>query len=85
MSSLERRLTRVADAIKDRNSGCTCDGQGSLFVVRYVGAGDPVQGSTKSAEREDLCTQHPPRLRFERFDQARGAWVESDPKVKPSS
>jgi hypothetical protein len=80
MSSLERRLKRVAEAIGDRNSGCTCDGQGSVFVVRYVGAGDPVEEPTNPAERGRLCTQHPPRIRFEKYDQGRDAWVESDPK-----
>jgi hypothetical protein len=35
MHSIERRLERVAEAIG--NSGCTCTGQGSWIVVRYVG------------------------------------------------
>jgi hypothetical protein len=72
MSSLERRLERVAEAISGRNSGCSCEGQGSLFVVRYAGAGDPLQGPTKPSERGPLCTQLPPRIRFEKYDQARG-------------
>jgi hypothetical protein len=76
MSSLERRLKRVAEAISGRNSGCTCNGQGSVFVVRYIGAGDPVEEPTKPAERMRLCTQHRPRIRFEEFDRASGAYVE---------
>ena len=80
MSSLERRLERVAEAISDRNSGCTCDGQGSLFVVRYVAQGDPTEEPAKPDERRPLCRQHMPRFRFEEFDRASGAYVEVDPK-----
>ena len=32
-------------------------------------------------ERRRLCPQHPPRIWFERFDRARGAYVELDPKA----
>jgi len=76
MSSIERRLERVAEAIG--NSGCTCDGQGSVFVVRYVGSGDPLEEPGERGKRRSRCLQHPPRIRFERFDKARGAWVEHD-------
>ena len=76
MSSLERRLKRVAEAISGRNSGCTCDGQGSLFVVRYVAQGDPAEEPAKPDDRRPLCRQHPPRIRFEEFDRASGAYVE---------
>jgi hypothetical protein len=31
-------------------------------------------------ERRRKCLQHPPRIRFERFDRTRGEWVEIDPK-----
>jgi transposase len=41
MSSIERRLERVAEAISGRNAECTCDGQGSRRVVRFVGPDDP--------------------------------------------
>jgi hypothetical protein len=68
-------LERVAEAIG--NSGCTCDGQGSWIVVRYVEPGDPLEEPGEPGERRSHCLQHPPRLRFERFDKARGAWVES--------
>ena len=80
MSTLERRLKRVAEAINDRNSGCTCNGQGSVFVVRYVAQGDPAQKPSGPDDRRPLCRQHPPRIRFEEFDRASGAYVEVDPK-----
>jgi hypothetical protein len=41
MSSIERRLERVAEAIS--NSRCICDGQGLRLVIRFVGPGDPPQ------------------------------------------
>jgi hypothetical protein len=76
MSSIERRLERVAEAIG--NSGCTCDGQGSVLVVRYVGPGDPLEEPGEPGERRRLCPIHRARIRFESFDRARGAWVEAD-------
>jgi hypothetical protein len=78
MSSIERRLERVAEAIG--NSGCTCDGQGSWVVVRYVGPGDPLEEPGEPAKRRPRCLQHPPRIRFEQFDRARGEYVECNPK-----
>jgi hypothetical protein len=77
MSSIERRLERVAEAVG--NSGCTCDGQGSVLVVRYVGPGDPLE--EPGGKRRPRCLQHPPRIRFERFDRTSGAWVEANPKL----
>jgi hypothetical protein len=79
MSSIERRLERVAEAIG--NSGCTCDGQGSCVVVRYVGPGDPLEKPGEPAKRRTRCLQHPPLIRFEQFDRTSGAWVEADPKL----
>lgn len=80
MSSLERRLERVGEAISGRNSGCTCDENGSWIVIRFVGSGDPVQEPSGSRDRKQLGLQHPPRLRFERFDRTCGAWIEHDLK-----
>jgi hypothetical protein len=81
MSSIERRLERVAEAISGRNSECTCDGQGSWIVVRYVGSGDPLEEPGEPGKRRSHCLQHPPRIRFERFDRTSGAWVEANPKL----
>jgi hypothetical protein len=78
MSSIERRLERVAEAIG--NSGCTCDGQGSVLVVRYVGPSDPLEESGEPGKRRPRCLQHLPRIRFEKFDRVRGAWVEAERK-----
>jgi len=78
MSGLERRLERVAEAISGRNSGCTCDGQGSVRVVRFVGPDDLAQEPEAARAPVRSCPQHPTRIiRFERFDRARGAWVEA--------
>lgn len=33
-------------------------------------------------DRNTLCTHHRPRIQFEEYDQARGAWVEVDPKKR---
>lgn len=74
MSSRGRRLERVAQAIS--GSGCTCDGQGSVLVVRFVGPADPVQGPINPGEQGPRCTQHPPRIRFEEYDRARDAFME---------
>ena len=82
MHSIERRLERVAEAIG--NSGCTCDGQGSWIVVRYVGPGDPLEEPGQPGKRQSHCLQHPPRIVFERFDRTSGAWVEFDPKLGPT-
>jgi hypothetical protein len=76
MSSIERRLERVAEAIG--NAECTCDGQGSVLVVRFVGPGDPLEEPGEPGKRRSHCLQHPPRIRFERFDRTSGAWVEAD-------
>jgi hypothetical protein len=77
MSTLKRRLERVAKAIG--GSECTCDGQGPLFVIRFVAPGDPLQEPDGPRERLRLCPQHPPRNRFEAFDRTRGEYVEVDP------
>jgi hypothetical protein len=78
MSSIERRLERVAEAIS--NSGCTCDGQGSVRVVRFVAVGDPLEEPGEPGEQRPRCLQHRPRIRFERFDRVKGKYVECDPK-----
>jgi hypothetical protein len=78
--SIERRLERVAEAISGRNSGCTCDGQGSVRVVRFVGLGDPLEEPGEPGEWRPRCPIHRLRIRFERFDRPRGAYVEFDPK-----
>jgi hypothetical protein len=84
MSSIERRLERVAEAISGRNSGCTCDGQGSVRVVRFVGPDDPAQEPEAARAPVRSCPQHPTRIiRFERFERARGEYVECDPKLPP--
>jgi hypothetical protein len=75
MSSIERRLERVAEAIS--HSDCTCEGQGSLLVVRFVGPGDPLEERVDSRVPRQWCLQHPSRIRFERFDRRCGVWVES--------
>ena len=76
MSSIERRLELVAEAIG--NSGCTCDGQGSVLVVRFVGPGDPLEELGEPAKRRPRSLQQPPRIVFEEFDRTCGAWVETD-------
>jgi hypothetical protein len=76
MSSIERRLERVAEAINARDSECTCDGQGSVRVVRFVGPGDPLEEPGEPGEQRPRCLQHPPRIRFERFDSLLGEYVE---------
>ena len=81
MSSIERRLERVAEAISARNAECTCDGQGSVRVVRFVGPGDPLEKPGEPGERRRLCPIHRARIRFEQFDRVRGAWVEIDRKL----
>ena len=48
----------VSEAIS--NSGCTCDGQGSVFVVRFVAPDDPLE--EPDAEQGRPCLQHPPRI-----------------------
>ena len=80
MSSIERRLERVAEAISDRTAGCTCDGQGLRLVIRFVGPGDPPQQPAGPRERGESCARHKSRLRFERFDPLLGEYVECDPK-----
>ena len=81
MFSIERRLERVAEAISGRNAECTCDGQGSRRVVRFVGADDPAQEPDAAGARGRWCPQHPTRIiRFERFDRVKGEYVECDPK-----
>jgi len=75
MSSIGRRLERVAEAIS--HSGCTCDGQGSVLMVRFVGPGDPVELPARPGEPTQRCLHYPPRIRFERFDWTSGAWVEA--------
>jgi hypothetical protein len=75
MSSIGRRLERVAEAIGQ--SGCSCEGQGSWIVVRFIGPGDPVEDSGGPGEPRQLCLQHPARIRFERFDRNCGEWVEA--------
>ena len=80
MSSIERRLERVAEAISARNAECTCDGQGSVRVVRFVAPDDPLDETGEPVEQRPRCLQHPPRIRFERFDPLLGEYVECDPK-----
>jgi hypothetical protein len=74
MSSIERRLERVAEAIS--HSECTCDGQGSVLVVRFVGPGDPLEEPGELGKQRSRCLQHPPHVRFERFDSRLGEYVE---------
>jgi hypothetical protein len=74
MSSIERRLERVAEAIG--SSGCTCDGRGSVFVVRFVAPDDPLEEPGEPEERRPRCPIHRPRIRFERFDSLLGEYVE---------
>jgi len=84
MSSIERRLERVAEAISGHDAACTCDGQGSVRVVRFVGPGDPLEKPGELGKPRPRCLQHKPRIRFERFDRTSGAWVEFDPKLGPT-
>jgi hypothetical protein len=61
-SGIERRLERLAEAIS--NSGCTCDGQGSVRVVRFVGLGDPLEEPGEPGEwrpRSNTPATHPVR------------------------
>jgi hypothetical protein len=82
MSSIERRLERVAEAISGYDAACTCGGQGSVRVVRFVGPDDPAQEPEAARAPVRSCPQHPTRIiRFERFDRTSGAWVETDPKL----
>jgi hypothetical protein len=74
--SLKRRLERVAQTIRGRNGACTCDGQGSVRVVRYVGPGDPLEQPEAPRAPVRSCPLHRRRLRFERFDRVKGEWVE---------
>ena len=83
MSNIERRLKRVAESINGR--GCTCDGQGSVRVVRFVGPGAPLEEPAEPGEQRPRCLQHPPRIRFERFDRTCGAWVGFDPRGERST
>jgi hypothetical protein len=80
MSNIERRLERVAEAINGR--GCTCDGQGSVIVVGFVGPGDPQEEPGEPGEWRPRCPIHRPRIRFERFDRTRGGYVEFDPRLR---
>jgi hypothetical protein len=83
-SSMKRRLERVAEAISGRHAACTCDGQGSVRVVRYVGPGDPLEEPEVAGERVPMCPVHRRRLRFERFDRVNGEGVECDPRDRRS-
>lgn len=56
-----------------------------MFVVRFVGPGDPVEQPAAPREPRQGCLQHLPRIRFERFDRICGAWVEIDPRLPPSN
>lgn len=57
MSSIGRRLERVAEAIS--HSGYTCDGQGSVLMVRFVGPGHPVELPARPGEPTQRCLQYP--------------------------
>ncbi len=82
-TSIRRRLERVAEAISGHSAGCTCDGQGSVRVIRYVGPGDPPQEPEAARAPVRSCPQHPTRIiRFERFDRVKGEYVECDRKQR---
>ena len=79
-SSITRQLEQVAEAISGRGGVCTCDGQGSVRMVRFVSAGDPPDEPDAAGEPVPTCPVHRRRLRFERFDRVKGEWVECDLK-----
>lgn len=53
-------------------------------MVRFVESGHLAQEPAGPGERERRCLQHQ-GIRFERFDRARGAYLEFDPKLGPTN
>lgn len=59
MSALGRRVERIVEAINQPDTGCDCDGEGSVLVVRFVEPGESLQEAPAPPDIKP-CPAHGP-------------------------